>query len=70
MLVGNLKKKSCSETIFLHSDTFSEERVFLANVVLDFVFMWRTAGMVLVVKALAEQRNLLGSSKIAGDLFA
>lgn len=38
--------------------------------VLDFVSMWRTAGMLLVVKALAEQRNLLGSRKIAGDLFA
>lgn len=48
------KKKSCSETNALCSDVFSEDRLFLANVVLDLVSKWGTAGVVLVVMVLAE----------------
>lgn len=69
MLVGNLKNIALKPFFYIVTH-FLKRGFFLANMVLDFVFMWRTAGMVLVVKALAEQRNLLGSSKIAGDLFA
>lgn len=57
MLARNIwkkKKKSCSETNALCSDVFSEDRLFLANVVLDLVSKWGTAGVVLVVMVLAE----------------